>query len=154
MRPEIVQLAERPELLAIVAGWIYNEWWIDIDGASLGKLTDRLHTHLVADRFPLTLLASLDCRPVGTATLLAHDVGTEQWPELSPWLAAVYVVPEYRCRGVGAALVNAAVDKAAALGVPSLYLLTNSREGFYARQGWQVMHRNDEEVVMLKANSS
>jgi GNAT superfamily N-acetyltransferase len=44
---------------------------------------------------------------VGTATLLAQDVDTEQWPELSPWLAAVYVVPEYRHRGIGAALVPA-----------------------------------------------
>jgi GNAT superfamily N-acetyltransferase len=153
VQPEIVQLAERPEWLAIVAAWIYDEWWTDIDGASVGTLTGLLQAHLVPDRIPLTLVASLDRRPIGTATLLAHDVGTEQWPELSPWLAAVYVVPEYRSRGVGGALVNAAVDRATALGVPTLYLLTNSREGLYVRLGWQVMHRNEEEVVMLKAAS-
>jgi N-acetylglutamate synthase-like GNAT family acetyltransferase len=88
--------------------------------------------------------------PVGTATLLAHDVDTEQWPELSPWLAAVYVVPEYRQRGIGAALVNAIVAQATVLGVGALYLSTVGREEFYARLGWQVVDRREDKIVMSK----
>ena len=68
------------ELLPIVAAWIYDEWWQEIEGASVSKLTDLLRAHLVPNRIPLTLVASLDVLPVGTATLLAHDVGTERWP--------------------------------------------------------------------------
>jgi hypothetical protein len=71
-------------LLPIVAAWIYNEWWTAVDGANLATVTDLLRAHLVDDQLPLTLVASLEHRPVGTATLLAHDVDTEQWPELSP----------------------------------------------------------------------
>ena len=110
--------------------------------------------HLVHDQIPLTLVASLDSRPVGTATLLAHDVGTEQWPDLTPWLAGVYVMPEYRRRGIGGALVNATVSKATALGVRVLYLSTIDREQFYVHLGWRVVDRSDQTIVMSKSTEN
>lgn len=146
----IEQLARRTELLPTVAAWIYEEWWQDIAGSSVSKLMDLLRDHLVPDHLPLTLVASLDTLPVGTATLLAHDIGTEHWPHLSPWLAAVYVVPEYRRRGIGASLVNAIVSEAAAAGTDVLYLLTAGREGFYARLGWEVFDREGEMTVLSR----
>ncbi|MDB6104021.1 MAG: family N-acetyltransferase [Gammaproteobacteria bacterium] len=148
--PRIEQLAERPDLLPVVAAWIYQEWWTAVDGASVGTLTDLLRAHLVPHQMPLTLVASLEMLPVGTATLLVHDVGTEQWSELSPWLAAVYVAPEFRHRGIGAALVSAIAAKARALGVEALYLQTVGSEKFYAHLGWQVLHRAEEKIVMSK----
>jgi predicted N-acetyltransferase YhbS len=108
---------------------------------------------MVPDQIPLTLIATSEKLPVGTATLLMHDVGTEQWPELSPWLAAVYVVPEYRNRGIGAALVNAIVAKATALGVVALYLHTVGSERFYTRLGWRVLRRAEERIVMSKSTA-
>src|ERR1700730_13763549 len=80
VQPRIEQLAERPDLLPTVAAWIYNEWWTAVDGANVGTLTDLLRAHLIPDQMPITLVASLERCPVGTATLLAHDAGTEQWP--------------------------------------------------------------------------
>jgi predicted N-acetyltransferase YhbS len=144
----IEQLANRSDLLSVVAGWLYHEWWQDIEDASLSTLTDLLRTHLVPDQIPMTLVALLGAQPVGTATLLAHDVGTEQWPQLSPWMAAVYVAPAYRRRGVGARLVDATVAGARAMGTDVLYLLTTEREDFYARLGWQVLDRAKDSVVM------
>lgn len=149
-RPRIQQLAEHPDWLPIVADWIYHQWWTAVEGASVVTLSDLLRSHLTLDQMPLTLVASINSRPVGTATLLAHDVGTERWPDLSPWFAALYVIPEYRHRGVGASLVHAAVSKAAALGVRVLHLSTIGREGFYAHLGWQVMHTGEGSVVMSK----
>ena len=134
----------------MVAAWIYNEWWQDIEGSSVSKVTDLLRAHLVPDCVPMTLVASLNVLPVGTATLLAHDIGTEQWPQLSPWLAAVYVVPEYRRRGVGSSLVHAIVSAAAAAGKDVLYLLTTEREEFYAQLGWDVFDRAGEAIVMSR----
>jgi GNAT superfamily N-acetyltransferase len=147
----IEQLARRTELLPVVAAWIYDEWWQDIEGSSVGKVTDLLRAHWVPDHIPLTLVASLGTLPVGTATLLAHDLGTEQWPKLSPWLAAVYVVPEHRRQGVGSSLVNAIVSEAAAAGEDVLYLLTTEREEFYAQLGWRVFDRAGEAIVMSRA---
>lgn len=133
-----------------MAEWIYNEWWMHRPGASAGTVADLLRGHRVLDEVPLTLVASLGSRPVGTATLLPHDVGTEPWAELSPWLAAVYVAPEHRHRGIGASLVDTAAAKAMALGIETLYLITTGREGFYARLGWEVVDRREAEVVMSK----
>ena len=82
MQPRIVQLAECPGWLPIVADWIYRQWWTTVEGASTATLSDLLRAHLVLDQIPLTLVASLDAQPVGTATLLVHDVGTE--PDKSP----------------------------------------------------------------------
>jgi predicted N-acetyltransferase YhbS len=153
IRAEIKQLAEHPEWLPVVADWIYSEWWASVDGMSVGEISDLLRAHLVLDQIPLTLVASLDRRPVGTVTLLAHDEGTEQWPHLSPWLAALYVVPRWRRRGIGGALVSATAARAGALGATALYLLTTEREDFYGGLGWQVMHRNEDSVVMFKLPS-
>ena len=153
-QPQIEQLAERPDLLPIVAAWIYNQWWTTIEGASVNTLADQLRGHLIHDQIPLTFVASLDRRPIGTATLMAHDVGTEQWPDLSPWLAALYVIPDYRRRGIGGALVNATVSKARALGVRVLYLYTADREDFYAHLGWKVVDRRDRMVVMSKSTEN
>ncbi len=148
----VEQLARRPDLLSTVARWLYEEWWEGKEGASLDTLSIRLRPHLAPDQIPMTLLALLGPRcPVGTATLLQHDVGTEQWPSLSPWLAAVYVVPERRRKGVGTHLVDAAVAEARGLGTEVLYLLTTDSEDFYARLGWQVFDRTSESVLMSQS---
>jgi predicted N-acetyltransferase YhbS len=146
----IEQLAQYPDFLPIVASWIYKEWWTGIAEETVESLTGKLVAHLTHDRIPLTLVALLERCPVGTVTLLDHDVGTEQWPERSPWLAALYVVPEYRRRGIGAGLVNAAAANAMALGVETLYLATVEREAFYARLGWEITDRVTAQVVMSK----
>ncbi|HUI60984.1 MAG TPA: GNAT family N-acetyltransferase [Steroidobacteraceae bacterium] len=147
----IEQLASRTELVPVVAAWIYDEWWQEVEGASPGKLTDLLRGHLVPDQMPLTFVASVDTLPVGTVSLLAHDVGTEQWPQLSPWLAALYVVPEHRRQGIGAALVNAIVAQAGAMGRQVLYLLTTEREEFYSQLGWQVFDKTQDSTVMSRS---
>jgi GNAT superfamily N-acetyltransferase len=135
-------------IVPLVATWIYEEWWSETPGSSVSQVADLLRAHLALNRMPSTLVAFLDRLPVGTASLLEHDVGTEEWPDLSPWLAALYVVPEYRERGIGAALVNAIIDTAGELRAERLYLLTVGREGFYADLDWKVLERAGEKRVM------
>jgi N-acetylglutamate synthase-like GNAT family acetyltransferase len=62
--------------------------------------------------------------------------GTEAW---SPWLGSVFVAPQYRGWGVGAALVEAVVSDAAALGYPRIHLLTTEAEGWYTPKGWRIL---------------
>lgn len=71
--------------------------------------------------------------------LVAHDMDTRK--ELSPWLAGVFVAPDYRRHGLGTALVRRAVDDATALGVRRLYLYTPTIELFYSRLGWSLVER-------------
>jgi N-acetylglutamate synthase-like GNAT family acetyltransferase len=51
---------------------------------------------------------------------------------------------------IGAALVNAIVAKASALGVQALYPQAVRSETFYARLGWRVLRRGEERIVMSK----
>jgi GNAT superfamily N-acetyltransferase len=87
---------------------------------------------------------------VGLANIEAHDMVTR--PQLTPWLSGVYVLPGYRQRGVGSALVQAVVAAAGDLGLETLYLFTPDRVSFYHRMGWRdlerVRYRGEEVVIM------
>jgi GNAT superfamily N-acetyltransferase len=74
---------------------------------------------------------------LGSASLVEHDMATR--PELSPWLSGVFVAPEHRRRGVGAALVERVVLEARVLRTPRLYLYTLGSGALYLRLRWSVM---------------
>jgi len=58
-------------------------------------------------------------------------------PKLSPWLAGVFVAPEHRRRGIGAALVERVVQEARALEIPRLYIPGDGT--LYVRLGWSIL---------------
>ena len=88
---------ERPDLLPIVAEWTWREWW-DAEGMTLEQ-TIAVYADCVAERgAPQTFVLLEDDRPVGTATLAREDL--DERPELTPWLAGVFVVPDRRGAGV------------------------------------------------------
>ena len=76
---------------------------------------------------------------------------------LTPWVAAVWVEPQARRRGVGAALVDRAALDCFALGVFRVHLCTrHERSGFYQRLGWTPIERdvgpNQLDVFMRDAD--
>ena len=70
------------------------------------------------------------------ASLWESDFSTK--PQLSPWLASVFVHPFYRNRHVAAALVVRAEQEALRLGFDRCFLVTEEAEGLYSRCGWTV----------------
>ncbi len=83
---------------------------------------------------PSVVVALEDDELAGSAMLIASDMDTR--PDLTPWLAGVYVVTGHRGRGVGSALVTRVEAEASALGVTRLYLYTPDAMAFYAHLGW------------------
>jgi GNAT superfamily N-acetyltransferase len=79
--------------------------------------------------------------------LLPGDMDTH--PELSPWLGGVFVLPEYRRRGIGSALIRHSISQAGALGFSHLYLYTNGAERVYERLGWEEWRREAYEGRMV-----
>jgi GNAT superfamily N-acetyltransferase len=63
--------------------------------------------------------------------------------DLTPWLADVFLSPDFRRRGIASALVRRVVDEARTLDVSELYLFTTGpwRERLYAGLGWSVIDR-------------
>jgi len=149
---EVKHLADRPEAIPTLAAWVYDQWghWMSPD-ATPETLAREFEKRTIPGCIPETFVAVEGDAPLGTASLVAHDLPTRM--DLSPWLAAVYVAPEFRDRGVGSALVQAVMDEAQALGVERLYLFTPEKMSFYGRLEWQVLertkHRGRDVTVMV-----
>jgi GNAT superfamily N-acetyltransferase len=79
--------------------------------------------------------ASVDGEPVGTAGLIASDLSSR--PDLTPWLAAMYVRPDARGRGYATDLIRAVEGAARVAGFDRIWLYTFEAEGLYLKAGWQ-----------------
>lgn len=147
----IALLADHPKFVPTVAAWHYAEWGHLDPAGSLESWTDGLAQRTCRDGIPTTLAALENEVPVGSASLVEHDMTTR--PDLTPWLAGVYVLPAHRRRGVGSALVRRAMAVAADLAFETLYLYSRSAVALYRRLGWQVLdhecYEGREVAVML-----
>jgi predicted N-acetyltransferase YhbS len=142
----IVHLFERPQHMPTVATWIYNEFWADKNRYSTEDLTSLLRQATRADVIPLSLLALCSDEPVGTVNLIEND--DEHRSELTPWLAALYVRPEYRRRGIGSLLVYTLQQAAVRLGFRLMYLGTDN-PAFYAHLGAGIHEQRSENFSIM-----
>ena len=131
----IQTLRDRPEFFEQVAALIHTEWPYEFEGISLQTWSTQFQTLEGVDR--TTFVALEDSRLLGTACLDIEDL--PERPELGPWLASLYVMPEARSRGLGSRLVQAVEQEAWTRGVPRLHLHTPNHEGYYAQQGWTTL---------------
>jgi N-acetylglutamate synthase-like GNAT family acetyltransferase len=150
----VLPLGERPDTIPIVAAWLYEQWGYFHDHDSVDRRIQELNERLQTDELPVAFVAlsstAPDARPIGTASLTPDDLETR--PDLTPWLASVFVRAENRRTGVGAALVLAVVAHARKLDVKTLYLFTEDRADFYERLGWSTVgpevYRGHDVIVM------
>lgn len=56
-------------------------------------------------------------------------------PDLTPNLCALFVEPDWRCRGLAGRLLDFIRRDLGAMGIPRLYLVTD-HTSFYERYGW------------------
>jgi GNAT superfamily N-acetyltransferase len=134
----IEDIAEHPGLIETVARWQFGEWGHLEPGDSLAARIAYLGRQAAnPGRIPMTFVALDDDEPLGSASAVEHDMDTH--PELTPWLASVYVKPEARGRGVASTLVRRIMQEVTALVVPQLYLFTDNARGLYEKLGWHVI---------------
>ena len=135
----ISDLRQRPEFRGAVADRIWRAWWKD-RGTPLAALGAWVEESLSASRMPFALVAHQGDEFVGTTSVIASDL--DERPQYSPWVAALWVEPDFRARGIGRVLVARAATEAFALGVDTIYLCAReSLHGFYAGQGWRAIER-------------
>jgi len=148
--PRIVLLADRTDLLHLVAAWCHAEWGHAVPGRTLAQREARLRAGFDPRRLPIVFVAvDGDGRALGTATLMNDDLDDDK---RNPWLASVYVAPEFRRRGIAAQLVGAVEAAARRLGFARIFLYTPSAAPLYARLGWRALetrpHRGEIVTVM------
>ncbi len=145
------QLSECPEHLTTVGTWIYSEWWSRRHN-SPEVVFNLLRTHTVKDKVPYTVVAFVDGTPVGSCCVIENDCIHR--PQYTPWVAAVFVKPEMRHRGIASAVLQEAARIATRSGIAGLYidcLATTAR--VYEKNGWAIHERevgDKDSVVMLR----
>ena len=134
-------LAHHPQLADQLAMWSWTEWRsiYELRGQTFDHALKNYRERTNTDRLPLALVAFANQQLVGTVSLKHQDL--EIRPHITPCLGGLFVVPSWRGRGVASLLMQRAVEEAAKLKLPKLYLWTSSAEGLYLRLGWAVVER-------------
>ncbi|MBL1268044.1 MAG: GNAT family N-acetyltransferase [Halomonas sp.] len=136
----------------IVAGWTFESWGHLHPGLTLEKAIEWLKAECGQGGVPSIFVAMQGENPVGTASLIADDMSIRR--EFTPWLASVFVVPEWRGQGIASALVRRVEAEAAAHGFERFYLYTPDQQALYRRLGWQdvesLEYRGETVTVMLR----
>jgi GNAT superfamily N-acetyltransferase len=145
MQLSMVSTSDRPDLVPVVARWLWEAFWQD-SGKEFEHLPEAVRKSSVTARLmPWTFILLADDVPVGTASLVEHDL--DERPDLTPWLAGVFVGPCVRGLGHAGRLVSAVEQAARDAAIPTLWLYANKAERIYARAGWRTV-----ETIQLGGN--
>ncbi len=129
---EILKLRENPALAERAAKWFHEKW-----GVPLEAYRESVDACLRGDgAVPQWYAAMEDGAIVGGLGVIGNDFHNR--PDLTPNVCAVYVEERFRRRGIAGALLRTVCEDMRALGVPTLYLLTD-HTGFYERYGWEYL---------------
>lgn len=132
----IVTLRERPDLIPVVANWLWDAFW-QPDGHPLEEVRDILRECVAEHGTPQSFVLLAHGLPCGTASFVAADLDIRD--DIGPWLAGVYVVPDARGQGCARRLVAVVEEAARQSGHAALHLYTHDAQALYLKLGWQVL---------------
>jgi predicted N-acetyltransferase YhbS len=143
---------DHPEAINTIAKWHYDRWHNILPDFTLEKYAAYLPAHYKRGGIPTLFTAVSEGKVIGTAAL--DDDNMDTHPALTPWIAGLYVDPEYRKQGVGEALVRRVINEARSAGAKKLYLFTPDREYYLSRFGWRTLFKENyygemESVMVL-----
>lgn len=136
----IRQLTPDEPAFEIVARWRYDAFFAE-DGITFEESRDDLRAWMRGLGYETALLAEMDGQPAGSCLFVREEIDPKH--DLTPWLAALYVAPDYRRQGIASALVRAIEQHARNICCNQLYLYTVTAEGLYTKLGWTVRERFD-----------
>lgn len=136
-------LADHPEAIPILRQWFESEWAPYYGPGGPGNALQDLQDSCNRGQLPVALVALYEGEVCGTAALKAESVSTHK--HLTPWLAALLVMPSFRQRGVGERLIAAVENKASDLGFDRIYVGTGEGSGTpesaLHRRGWEFVDK-------------
>lgn len=144
---QIHNALDLPQHVPQMARWIHDAFWATDPVWTQAYIEGRIAEADDPAQLPLARLALMDSKPAGTASLIACD--DQDREHLTPWLAAVYVDPAFRGRGIASLLVRDIAEGAARLGFERFYLGT-AIPGFYAALGAEPEERVDEDFMIMR----
>ena len=134
-----------------VSRWLWKEWG-HASGRTLEETSARVAERTSVSGPEQCFVLLLDELAVATASFVHRDLPSR--PDLTPWLAGVFVQPEFRYRGLASHLVRAVEASCQAAGIPTMWLFTASAVDLYARLRWRAVameqHRGRKVTLMRR----
>jgi len=126
----VIRLRQHGEWLEGAARWFHEKWGVPESAYRESMAACLENAHAV----PQWYIALENGRIIGGLGVIENDFHDRK--DLAPNVCAVYVEEDRRGRGVAGRLLDFCCADMQALGVSTLYLLTD-HTGFYERYGWQ-----------------
>lgn len=134
----IQRIREHGELAEGAAEWFHGKWAVPKE-AYLESLEVCLRQGAGVPQWYLALYGP---SIVGGLGVIENDFHNRR--DLAPNICAVYVEPDYRRQGIAGKMLDFACRDMAAMGVETLYLVTD-HTSFYERYGWEFYCMAEEE---------
>lgn len=147
-------LEEHPIYAEQLGEAIYYQWeeMYTQQGKTVAEVVETVKSRAISESIPCTMIALDGDTLLGSVTLKVNDFSDH--PELSPWIAGVFVLPEHRGNGYGKGLVLHAEKTAAEkFDVKTTYLYTGSASELYKKIGYEVFEtvdRGDKVLTLMK----
>lgn len=134
----VVDLCEVPFCATVLAYWSYFQWYRERDIPFRANV-EAYRQRAAGKKLPLAFVALFGDFPVGMVSLKENDLWSRK--DLNPWLASLYVHPEYRGRGISTILCEKVIEKAALCGYKAVYLFLDHNDlsflkNMYTARGW------------------
>lgn len=146
MTISFVTTKERPELAQITGAWRWQAFFSDTDVSLQDVIAIDTACTIEEGIFPTVWVLLKDEHAIGMITLCLDDV--ENRPELNPWLAGLYITPQYRGKGHALQLIAHIEAEASKAAIERLSLYTDGSAGLYSKAGWNIIETFDEKDVV------
>ncbi len=147
-------LIDHPEQIDDLGSAIYYQWedMYKGQGKSVAEVTETVRARAVKSTLPITMVAVDGDTVLGSVTIKVNDFASH--PELTPWIAGVFVKSEFRGNGYGKGLISFA-EKVAneQFDVSEIYLYTGSASKLYEKVGYETfdsVDRGDKVLTLMK----
>lgn len=141
---QISNLRQDPAFADTIADRGWHAWWTE-SGVPFEDYRAHLNPMLEKDGIPSALVAHDKDRYIGSVLIIENDL--EERPNYAPWIAALWVEPEFRRNGVAAQLIVRGREHAAEVGYDTCYLCaTADKRPYYLKQGFTLV---EEDVAGL-----
>ncbi|MBO4872473.1 MAG: GNAT family N-acetyltransferase [Lachnospiraceae bacterium] len=146
LRGEVcIPVRDWPEAWEEIAVWFHERWHVPLEAyresirSCLGEESGIPQWYVVVRKHKI----------IAGCGVIENDFHERK--DLAPNVCAVYVDEEYRNQGIAGFLLQYVCDDMAAMGIDTLYLLTD-HTGFYERYGWEflcMVKGSDEELSRM-----